>query len=107
MESRSPHVLQDVPPLFEHLDALLVFVMDPAVVVTLVHEPQQLEVNGVEQSLLDVRFVESIGAKDDLTRLKTGEIRRANAFECRHRIPGYSTTYYQFQVPRLAELSDL
>src|SRR5947209_7153832 len=59
VRTRSAHrLIEHVPALFQHLDAAVVLALDGAVVRALVDQPQQLEVHGVEQALVDGRLVE-------------------------------------------------
>src|ERR1700681_4303416 len=87
IRTRSAHrLIEHVPAPFEHLDAPVVFAVDRPVVRALVDQPQELEVDGVEEPLLDRRFVQRGCGEDDLAGFEARQVGRANAAQRRNRV---------------------
>src|ERR1700722_4887883 len=67
-------LIQNRPTLFEHVNALGVFLLYLAVVVALIQKPEHLEVDCIEQTISDLRFEGGAGIKNNLAGLKTSEM---------------------------------
>ena len=69
-----PLAVQDRPAGFEHVDALGVLLLDLAVVVAFIEQPEEFEVDGVEEAFGDAVFAGGVGVEDDFAGLEAGEM---------------------------------
>src|ERR1700761_942456 len=94
--------IQDRPALFEHIDSLGVLVLDLAVILPLVQQPQQFEMHRIQQSLIYMVLLCRLCVEDDLSGLKTCQMHVHHLSQNRDRVAGYAAADDQVKVARFA-----
>ena len=79
-------VIQNLPALLQHVDALGVFFEDSAMIFPLIQEPEQLKMHSIEQALLHAGRSKTVGRKYNLACFEAREMDLFDAAQSCQRI---------------------
>src|ERR1700733_1203287 len=94
--------IKNRPALLKHVNSLGVLLLNLAIIISLVEQPEELKMNRVQKTLINVFFFGGVRVEDDFSRLEAGEMDVDHLTQNRNRVAGNAAPNHKIEPTRFA-----